>query len=106
MSTSSIVDSGHVAAIAAAIPAVRATLHRPGAIGAHTRTDGVALRPGSDDIFAAVQHTHKAVSVVIGEARAPPPSPRSPLLLPNAPPLASGDTGSPPGSHHEASGSR
>ena len=67
--------------------------------------DRWALRPEPYDVLARVARRARAARARSASSRAAGGAiERS--LPPNAPPFASGDAGSPPGSHHDASGSR
>ncbi len=76
-----------------------------GPVGAHAGGERWTLGSEAHDVLARVQHAHRPVRARRPAAGRPPPTSLD-RLPPNAPPLASGVTGSPPGAHHEASGSR
>ena len=91
---------GHVAADDRAVDAH----HSP---SRHTALAAIGGRFGPSRTVSSREYTtaHRAPELV-GEPRGRRRARATPTLPPNAPPFASGVAGSPPGSHHDASGSR
>ena len=79
--------------------------HHPRTVGPQPEGEGRSLRPVAHHVLAAPEHPDRALP-----ARWPGPGPAATTGLrrfpPKAPPLASGDAGSPSGRHQLASGSR
>ena len=105
-STSSTVQTrAPPAPTASAMPGGPRHAEHAGAVGRCAARDRRALRPEPHHVLAVEQHPHRP-AVLVGEAVARGGPRRCSTLPPKAPPLASGVAGSPPGAHHDASGSR
>ena len=90
---------------AAAARATTPSISTRAVVRTRDRGDRRTLRAEPHDVFARVHDAHRRARAG-RRARARRRGAAERCLPPNAPPFASGDAGSPPGAHHDASGSR